>query len=225
MDLSILETKKIKIEVLDDRLNRDWGNHFASEVLNVLENQKMEIGVPVIRGYHYFLPLGVKLNIFYNPQDTNKSDFIVLPAVILGVQKEETIPYFTVKITGDSYKTQRRKFFRLVGAPSLTEDVQINDGREDARFSVLDLSASGAKIASNKEFKKGQIIKLKINLDVQESIHVKGKVVRVFKSDEKYKSQKFEMGIDFIELVPYEQDAIVRYVVKKQRRMLYFRKK
>lgn len=86
---------------------------------------------------------------------------------------------------------------------------------------MIDIIASGAKLTSNKEAQKGQIVELNISLEGGENVIVKGKALRVQKSNEEHKSHKYELEIELCDVLSCLEDVLLRYIASKQSKELY----
>lgn len=223
MSMVDFEGKPISIEVVDKEFADKENKYLYSEIINVVEENLIEIAIPIVKSNYFYLSKGVALKIYCELDHEKSGEFILYSAMIEETKKERSIPSFLIKIKGEGKKTQRRNFFRLNNEAGIVDDIIINDNKDDTRYSICDISASGARLTSNKELQKGQIIKFTIFTEKGESVVVKGKVLRVQKFDKKYKSHKYKSGIEFFDLLPYKEDLIVKYILAKQRKLLHSR--
>lgn len=221
MNMMDSEGKPISIEVVDKKYADKENKYLYSEITNVIKKNLIEIAAPIVKSNYFYIPKGAALKIYCEQNQENSKEFLLYSAKIEEIKKDRNIPSFLIKIKGKGKKTQRRSFFRLNNDAGIVDDIIINDNKDDVRYSICDISASGARLTSNKELQKGQIIKLTIFTEKGENLVVKGKVLRTQKSEEKYKSQKYESGIDFFDILPYKEDLIVKYILAKQRNLLY----
>lgn len=224
MRMEEMEGRKVSLEILDKDLLDKENKFLPSEVLRVVEERVFEVAMPVIKGSYYYIPKGISLNIYFEESGEKTGSFMLYQATVEDAKKEGQFPCFLIKINGVGKKTQRRNFYRLSNT-GLLDDIVINGDKDDVRFAIIDISASGAKLTSNKDARKGQIIKFNISLESGESVIVKGKVLRVQKSNEKYKSHKYELAIEFCDVLLYQEDVLVKYIASKQRKELYLTNK
>ncbi len=224
MRMEEMEGRMVSLEILDRDLLDKENKFLPSEVLRVVEERVVEVAMPVVKGNYYYVPKGIRLNIYFEESGEKTGSFMLYQATVEDAKREGQFPCFLIKINGDGKKTQRRNFFRLNNT-GLLDDIVVNGEKDDTRLVISDLSASGAKLTSNKDVHKGKIIEFNISLESGESIVVKGKVLRVQKSNVKYKSQKYELAIEFCDVLPYQEDVLVKYISAKQRKALYLKNK
>lgn len=85
----------------------------------------------------------------------------------------------------------------------------------------VNLSAGGLRFSSSEEYKKGDILEIKIYLDVPIPLgfYLYSEVVK-----SERKNDKFETAVKFIKIDKSTQDLIARYVLYKQKQMIKLKK-
>jgi len=125
-----------------------------------------------------------------------------------------------IGILDEGEKIQRRSAFRFNCAIPITFNVILTSGEYTERDEglIIDLSAGGAKIFSNKGLLEGYL--LNISIPLEEELIVAFGEVRM-KSDLPDKSKyKYQYGIKFSMMPEPDQEKIIRHMYKLQREAL-----
>ena len=116
-------------------------------------------------------------------------------------------------------KIQRRQFYRLKIV--LPVELKLLEDKEDSpilKGYSVDISGNGLRLIIDQRLDINTIIKCNIKLNSNESVYVKGKVVRVT-LDDKF-PYKYDIGISFEDIPNSTQDRIVKFIFEKQRELI-----
>ena len=143
----------------------------------------------------------------------------------LSNEEADGFPITRFQLMHDGEKSLRRDAFRLNIDTMVLFSIIEDDGNqtEKEEGKVVDLSAGGAKILTNKEIKKGELLNLSIQLDNDliiafGDIKFSGEApAPVSKTEPRY---KYAYGVSFVMLADSDQEKIIRFMYKAQRQAL-----
>lgn len=202
-----------KIEVLFDR------TAYKSTIQDInYEEESLLIAIPVIDGVYLTLNADdVIEQIFYD----KKGNVFKYNTKIIKRVSDNKIPFYKVTFPYNIEKVQRRDYVRVNTAESmeykLEEKIKKYEKDETPyeKGLLLDLSGGGMRFKGSKEFPQGSIIKSNVKYE-NESIEVRGKIVRIEKTEDK----KYIYGISFMDISNSAREKIIRLVfniMRKQR--------
>lgn len=205
-----------KIEVLFDK------TAYKSTIQDInYEEESLLIAIPVTDGVYLTLNAEDVIDqVFY---DTKGNVFKYKTKVIKRVTDNQ-IPFYKVTLPYNVEKIQRRDYVRVNTAESIEYklDEKMKKYEKDetpyGKGLLLDLSGGGMRFIGSKEVSHGSIIKANVKYE-NETVEVKGKIVRV----EKTKDKKFIYGISFMDISNSAREKIIRLVftiMRKQRERL-----
>lgn len=195
---------KVNIEVMRGEENL----YFSSKVEEV-ESGNLVLGMPIKGNQFFHIRLNESINVHFPKSDS----FFYIVGKVVG-KKYIPIPVLIVKPMSEPIKNQRRDFFRI----RLTLKVKVKQAGIDEWKNgyVKDLSGSGALIATNCEFKKGDILNLQVPI-MSKDLDLKSEVVRSWREDY---SKPYNIAVRFIDLEQEKQDEIIKFILTEQRKMI-----
>ena len=121
------------------------------------------------------------------------------------------------KLLDGGEKTQRREAFRFNLNTMAVFSVVYTDGNQSEKIEgmIVDLSAGGAKIYSDRKVSKGELLIIDLALD-EDQIIAFGDVRTVGDLPPKSKFA-YQYGVRFAMMAESDQEKIIRYMYKKQR--------
>jgi len=124
------------------------------------------------------------------------------------------------KLDDNGEKIQRRNAFRFNCAIKVSFSVIYSSGEQSERDEglIIDLSAGGAKMFSNKKLSKGYLLNL--DLQIGESLVVAFGEVKTLNELPRGQKYTYQYGISFTMMPESDQEVIIRYMYKLQRESL-----
>lgn len=200
---------KVGMKVQLELERNDEIESFPSKIED-LDGENLVIGMPIKANYIYFVSLNEVVNVHFSRKDS----FYRLECKVIR-KRYEPIPVLILNPLKPPYKYQRRNFFRiditLDAIAILTKSDEIIEGK------TKNISGSGALLALPKDIKKGELIKLKINIK-KEPLLLKAKVIRCYKSDFR-QVNPHNVAVQFIEIDEKTQDKVVKFTLEEQRKL------
>ncbi|WP_300380937.1 PilZ domain-containing protein [Clostridium sp.] len=202
-----------KVEVLFDKVI------YKSTIQDMdYKNKVMLIALPVTDGIYLTLNEDDIIDqIFYDESgDVFKYKTKIIKRVI-----DNNIPFYKVTFPYDIEKIQRRDYVRVNTTEVLEYNLDGNvkedeiDEKSCEKGILIDLSGGGMRFKGNKELSRGSIISADVRYG-SENIEIKGKIVRVEKTEDK----KYIYGISFMDISNSARERIIRLVftiMRKQR--------
>lgn len=133
--------------------------------------------------------------------------------------KIKNVDMISIRQISSIEKIQRRQFYRLKIV--LPVEIKLLDDKEGSTilkgYSV-DISGNGLRLNIDQKLDVNSIIKCNIKLSSNETLSVKGRVVRVA-LDNKF-AYKYDIGISFVDIPNATQDRIVKFIFEKQRELI-----
>ena len=202
-----------KIEVLFDKII------YKSTIQDInYEKENMLIAIPVTEGMYLTLNAEDVIDqIFYD----KKGNVFKYNTKIIKRVSDNKIPFYETTFPYNIQKIQRRDYVRVNTAESIEYKLEEKSGKNEKdekpyeKGILLDLSGGGMRFKANKEMSHGNIINANVKYE-NEKLEVKGKVVRVEKTDDK----KYIYGIAFMGISNSAREKIIRLVftiMRKQR--------
>jgi len=93
-----------------------------------------------------------------------------------------------------------------------------NSVSDAKRVPVIDLSAGGLSFLSDEDLTAGRELLAFINLDEEQLLRVKARVVRVLKDPDG--ENRWTVGVQFLNLRPRDEERIVRWSIRRQREII-----
>jgi len=191
----------------------DYSGRYKTRVEDVNE-QGMIIGMPISKGNLVPLRPGTEVIVWQWDNSASYAHFCKVRERIF-----EPIPLVYLDWPFRSEKIQRRSFVRVPA--NLKIEYVLNVKKPDLVHQtsyIRDLSGGGTQFASQVQFKKGDILKIKLHLP-DSVISSKAKVVWAY--DDVYdKITRHLVGIEFYEIPEKLRDKIIKYVFIRQRELI-----
>lgn len=205
-----------KIEVIFDKI------YYKSTIQDInYEEESLLISIPVIDGVYLTLNAEDVIDqVFYD----RKGNVFKYNTKIIKRVTDNNIPFYKVTLPYNVEKIQRRDYVRVNTAESIEYklDKKMKNYEKDEtpyeKGLLLDLSGGGMRFIGSKEFSHGNIINANVKYE-NENVEVKGKIVRVEKTEDK----KYIYGISFMDISNSAREKIIRLVftiMRKQRERL-----
>ena len=138
-------------------------------------------------------------------------------AILISYLKEDGFDVFKFRVTDGGEKVQRRDAFRYNCSINVTFAMVSNSGQMSAAEPglVIDLSAGGVKLNSNKSMQERDFMNITMQLG-DDLMVAFGEVCsrKDIPDNDKY---KYQYGIKFAMMDAKDQERIVRYIYKSQR--------
>lgn len=188
---------------------------YKSTIQDIKENEVL-ITIPINEGIYLTLNTGDEIEqTFYD----DKCNVFLYKTKIIGRYTEKDIPFYRVTSPYDIKKVQRRDYVRVNVLQVINyikeEELKNNIKSEDKYLNalLLDLSGGGMRIKIKENLSMNDVIVSNLLYD-GEKIAIKGKVVRVDKSEDK----RNIYGIKFENIQSSTREQIIRTVFKVMRK-------
>lgn len=141
-------------------------------------------------------------------------------AELLGYTDVDGFDVLKFRLEDGGQKVQRRSAFRFNCALGISYSIIYSSGQQSERETglVIDLSAGGAKIYSDKKLSIGYL--LNIDLQLGDDLVVAFGDVRTSMELPRDSRYAYQYGIRFSMMPEADQEAIIRYMYKMQREQL-----
>lgn len=201
---------------------------FVSQILDIVDEEKLKIGMPIEQGKIIPLPVNSRLDAcFYTAKGLYQCRIVVKDRY-----KEGQIFILVVEIVSTLQKYQRRQYYRLgcvidikyrkITDKEIEEYVKNNgmiiDKEDFYEGTALDISGGGIRFVSEQELKKEQEIfmVLEITYDKQKRIYgLMGKVISNHES--RNGTGLYEHRIEFINMQGGTRESLIKYIFEEER--------
>ncbi|GAA0107117.1 PilZ domain-containing protein [Clostridium tertium] len=211
-----------KLELgINCRVDVLWEDNMYKSSIQDIKDDEILITIPVSDGIYLTLKDGNEIEqIFYD----DKGNVFGYKNKVLGRTTEKDIPFYRISKPYDITRIQRRDYVRVNVVQVINyikeEELKSNiSGEEKYEHALLlDLSGGGMRIKIKEEIKASDIIIANLTYD-NEKISVRGKVIRVDKSEDK----KYICGINFDDIDNGTREKIIKTVftiMRKQRELI-----
>ena len=203
-----------------------WGDNESKGILT-----RIEIFLPAKKEVQIYAPqvdgriLQLNTDTFYDLRIFGETAEYRFKVKFLSNDAADGFPISRFQLMHEGEKTLRRDAFRLNINTMVLFSVIENDGNqtEKEEGKVVDLSAGGAKILTNKEINQGELLNLSIQLD--NDLIIAFGDIRFSDEAPQPKSRTepryaYAYGISFVMLADSDQEKIIRYMYKAQREAL-----
>ncbi len=233
---------KIELKALyQTKLAKTETKSYVSQVLDIIDDYKMSIAVPIENGHLVPLEIGSK----YEMSFMTVSGMYMCKCEVTNRLKQNNLYFLAVDIISELKKDQRRQYFRFEKIIPLKYRV-INDEekkviicldrkmykddrekqillnkideyrRQNLDATIVNISGGGVKFSGSSAIKAGTIIALEFCIDATIDIEAFGKVL----SDGSLipNSKAYEHRLEFVRISKECREKIVRYVFEAERR-------
>ncbi|BCN31513.1 flagellar brake protein [Anaeromicropila herbilytica] len=234
-----------KIDLIDIS-RKETSEDYKSKILDIVDDKHIKISMPMKGGRVIPLEVGKKFRLWIY----SKNVLYTTIGLIEERYRKENLFVLEITLETKLEKLQRREYYRLPCVIELDlklleeeEEEYINQLEKDeftsmeariecqdklaaygtnwTKGNIIDLSGGGARINSDIEFKKDDILKIKYCINVNfepEYVESKAKVIEGFRVENM--PYKYETRIEFIDLKKDSRDAIVRYIFDEERKKI-----
>lgn len=202
---------------------------FVSQILDIIDDEKMKIGMPIEQGKIIPLPISTRLDAcFYTSNGLYQGRVIVTDRY-----KEGQLFVLVVELLSDLQKYQRRQYFRLgcvidmkyrkitqaevdeysANSEMIIEEDDFCDG------TALDISGGGIRFVSSEHLQKEQEIFMVLGITYADSTKTYGLLGNVVMSYEtKNRAGLYEHRIEFINMQGGVRESLIKYIFEEERR-------
>lgn len=188
-----------------------------STIANIHSDSTIVITNPIYKGKLYPIHIGEKVNIIFYKK--NKGKYYFLGEVIKKENKKNLSLLYINKV-GSIRKMQRREFFRLDIV--LNVIVEINNSEDEIKeISAIskDISGGGIRLICKEKLNLGCLLKCIIPLD-DETIEVRGEVIRCESESISDSIYRYDIGIKFIDIDENIRKKIISFIFDRQRKII-----
>ena len=203
---------KLEIVIKRDSQEDTKGYSMVQDITSEGElviTQSMRDGIPVV------IRLNDTLRVFFF-QEESCFAFDGKPIERFKIENANMI---SIRQISPIEKVQRRQFYRL--RIVLPVNLKLLDVKGDApiiKSYSIDISGNGLRLNIDEKLDINSMIECNIELSAEETLTIRGKVVRVA-LDDKY-ADKYDIGISFVDIPRKVQDRIVKFIFDKQRELI-----
>jgi len=226
-------TKVSSYKEYDLEMGREDKNVYVSQVHDIIDEDRLKIGVPIVGGRVLMIPQNVRIDVcFYTSRGLFQGRAIVVDRF-----KEDNIFVMVIEMISELQKYQRRQYFRL----NCTMDImfrKLNDeelaefnteGKVSTQISpdylynkatALDISGGGIRFLTEKPLNKDDIIFVNLNIvygEVERKYNLAGKVLEV--SQAKNRSNFNECRVEYCNMSGEIREQIIKYIFEQERIM------
>ncbi len=218
------------------------GKMYISQLLDLVDNDKAIIAMPIERSHIVPLSVGEKYTIsFYTGKGPYQCN-----AVILNRYKVKHIYVLEVQFTSELEKNQRRQYFRLncivdvlyhvitreeeILEKKINNTAYIDEEEKDKDYeslealkkiwyegTITDLSGGGAKFVSNQAHEPGEDIILSITLNTNaENKKIPSKII--ISSKMLNRVGFYEHRVQFTDINREDREAVIKFIFAEERR-------
>jgi c-di-GMP-binding flagellar brake protein YcgR len=192
----------------------DFSQGLLSQVEQKLSGRELVLLTPIMHGRLAKFPLGAEKCMCFYASD----GLLSYVAVVIRHISDQSVDLTKVRLVTDGARMQRRAFYRFGCSLQAKLALPSADGSSslfDAR--VLDIGGGGAKIASPVEVSERSKVKMAVKL-YDEYLVASGRVLQA--SDLEGAEYKKQFRLEFLAMPPSEQEKIITFIFKEQRKAL-----
>ncbi len=218
-----------RVTVIQDIVKDNDKRVFISQLLDIVDEERLKIGMPIEGGKIIPFSIGAKLDAcFYTPNGLYQGRLLVTDRY-----KEGNIFMLVVELTTDLLKYQRRQYYRLgctidIRYRILTkeevekfekEGIEIEEDGYFNEGTALDISGGGMRFVSDAIHEKNEemIIILKVEYDdIEKKYGLLGKVVS--SSRVRNRENTYEHRVEYSNMQGGTREALIKYIFQEERR-------
>jgi c-di-GMP-binding flagellar brake protein YcgR len=192
----------------------DFSQGLLSQVEQKLSGRELVLLTPIMHGRLAKFPLGEEKWMCFYASD----GLLSYAAVVLRQISDQSVDFTKVRLVTDGARMQRRAFYRFGCSLPAKLALQAPDGKSalmNAR--VLDIGGGGAKLASPIDVSERTKVKMAVKL-YDEYLVAGGRVLQA--SDFEGEGFKKQVRLEFLGMAPAEQEKIITFIFKEQRKAL-----
>ena len=197
---------------------KTFGKAHVSQVEDIYDNKELLVHMPISYGQLVKLSTAESYSMLF----FTEKGMIDFKADIIGYRKDKEFNFMIVRILSDGEKLQRREFFRYTCLIPLKfgvfQDKEPEEGEEEQPLSdgiIKDLGGGGVRFVTNESVDESRMLKCVIMLGDQ-CVSAVGKILhKQFFPKSNY---KFQYRIEFLDTSANEQEQIIQYIFREQRK-------
>ncbi len=225
-------TKVSSYKEYDYEMGREDKKVYVSQVFDVIDEDRLKIGVPIVNGRVLMIPQNVRIDVcFFTSRGLYQGRAIVVDRF-----KEDNIFVMVIEMISELQKYQRRQYFRLnctmdIMFRHLTEEelsqfnlegkvsVEIDNGVY-YKATALDISGGGIRFLTERTVNKDDIIFVNLQItygEVERKYILAGKVLEVYPS--KNRKEFNEVRVEYCNMSGETREQIIKYIFEQERMM------
>ena len=220
----IREGDKVELRRATAVGNDNSGKYYVSNVIEILDDNRVGISMPVERGQLISLDIGERYKIcFYTDKGLYQCK-----AEVKERFKKSGFYIAVFKFISDFEKIQRRQFFRINCLLEIRYRKIDDDSPPDGEpknpgpwqtATAIDISGGGIRFNCSEYKEDDSKYEIEFDIPLNNSFtHVKVVSKIVYISDLANRSGMYEYRLEFVQLPPKAREAIVRFVFDEERR-------
>lgn len=204
-------------------------NVYISQILEIIDEEKLKIGMPIHQGKVIPLAMNARLDAcFYTDRGLYQGRLVVTDRY-----KEDSIFVLVVEVTSSLQKFQRRQYFRLGCVIDMKyrkindEEVEEYAGNSEMIIvendfidaTAIDISGGGVRFISSEKMEENQevFMSIEISYDKQKKLYgLLGKVISSYEA--KSRIGLFEHRVEFTNMQGHVREALIKYIFEEERR-------
>ncbi len=202
---------------------------FVSQILDIIDEEKLKISMPIEQGKIIPLPINVRMDVcFYTATGPYQSRLIITDRY-----REGQLFILVAELINPLKKFQRRRYFRLGCVIDIKyrkikqTEVEEYANNKDLIIDVddfidgtaLDISGGGIRFVSWEKMLKEQEIFIVLEITYENQSKTYGLLGKVIMSSEaKSRSGLFEHRIEFINMQGGVRESLIKYIFEEERR-------
>jgi len=196
-----------------EKINGIDQNSYISQVLDIVEPDKITISGPMKKSQLVFIHRGDELKVSYNVGE--KGTFYFHATVV----SRDYLPIYKLALIRETEirKIQLRSFFRLPISLEIRKRHLVS-GKDEEYFEEVceakDISGGGLKLNCKYKHALGDLVQCIFQVN-DTRIEAIAEIVRVSEID--VYNYKYSLGLSFIDINESSRDAIIRYIFDQQR--------
>jgi len=197
-----------------------FGKAHVSQVEDIYDNQELLVHMPISYGQLVKLSTTEQYAMLF----FTEKGMIDFRAEIVGYKKEKEFNFMIIRLVSAGDKLQRREFFRYTCLIPLkfgvVKDAELDADEEQAEENmsdgiIKDLGGGGVRFVTNESVAENCILKCVIMLGDQ-CVTAAGKILhKQFFPKSNY---KFQYRIEFFDTSANEQEQIIQFIFREQRK-------
>lgn len=202
--------KKIYITLkrIDEAIEQNY--ELPSQIVDIIDNNNFIILSPFYKGNVIELQAGDELIVNL----THENGIYFFLGLVIDIINEEGRAYYSVKVSSDIKKLQRREHFRLeITVPIVYQYITDNDKDIQGQGVTKDVSGGGLKFVSSSEIKVGQSLDIFVRFSQELEIKTSAKVIRCSRAGH----EKYDISILFGQLSFGKRETLIKYIFNLQR--------
>lgn len=225
-------TKVSSYKEYDYEMGREDKKVYVSQVFDVIDEDRLKIGVPIVNGRVLMIPQNVRIDVcFFTTRGLYQGRAIVVDRF-----KEDNIYVMVIEMISELQKYQRRQYFRL----NCTMDIMYRKLNDDelAEFNqegkvkldvdtgiyfkatALDISGGGIRFLTERSIAKDDIIFVNLQItygEAEKKYTLAGKVLEVYPS--KNRREYNEVRVEYCNMSGEIREQIIKYIFEQERIM------